>query len=272
MATVIRLQLARSEQHARAAPGVQPADDHARHDDDLLRRRADPVRLRELSGPAHARRARHGVSAPQRVRLLALPLRRPAALLQLRRRRRPLWRGLGARRRLVRLRAAHRTGLLPRQQHRLLDPRHRRSPAIGTTGTAINLLATAASHALPGHDARPHAALRVADARVRGDVARRPAAAHGGAGHAAARSLPRRALLRHAGRRLGGAVAALLLDLRPSRGLHPRPAARSAVASGDHPGVLAQADLRLPDHGRRVGRDRLHQHLACGPTTCSPSA
>ena len=71
-------------------------------------------------------RARPRLSAPQRVRLLALPVRRPAALLQLHRGRRAVRRRLGARRRLVRLRAADRAGLLARQQHRLLDPRHPR--------------------------------------------------------------------------------------------------------------------------------------------------
>ena len=53
------------------------------------------------------------------------------------------------------------------------------------------------------------------------------AAAHRGADHAAPRPLPRRALLRHPGRRLGGALAALLLDLRPPRGLRPDPARAS---------------------------------------------
>ena len=97
------------------------------------------------------------------------------------------------------------------------------------------------------------------------------AAAVGGAGHAALRPLPRRALLRHPGRRLGGAVAALLLDLRPPRGLHPDPA-RLRLRLRDHPGVLAQADLRLPGHGRRRPCRSASSASASGRTTCSPSA
>ena len=97
-----------------------------------------------------------------------------------------------------------------------------------------------------------------------------------------ARPLPRRPLLRHPGRRLGGAVAALLLDLRPPRGLHPD-AARLRLRLRDHPGLLAQGDLRLPDHGRGDGGDRLHQpgrvgaphvhrrHDAAAPTPSSSS-
>ena len=64
-----------------------------------------------------------------------------------------------------------------------------------------------------------------------------------------ARPLPRRALLRHAGRRLGRALAALLLDLRPPRGLRPDHS-RLRLRVRDHPGLLAQGDLRLSGHGR----------------------
>ena len=53
------------------------------------------------------------------------------------------------------------------------------------------------------------------------------------------------------------AVGAPVLDLRAPGGLHPDPAGlRHRVR--DHPGVLAQADLRLPVHGVLGHRDRLH--------------
>jgi cytochrome c oxidase subunit 1 len=54
-----------------------------------------------------------------------------------------------------------------------------------------------------------------------------------------------RALLRCAGRRIGCLVDALLLDLRPSRGLHPG-AARLRLRQRDHPRLLAQAIFGYP--------------------------
>ncbi len=63
-------------------------------------------------------------------------------------------------------------------------------------------------------------------------------------------------------------LAAPLLVLRPPRGLHPGPAVLRDHLRG-HPGLLAQADLRL--QGARV-RDRgasAPARWACGPTTCS---
>ena len=141
----------------------------------------------------------------------------------------------------------------------------------GTIGAAVNVVTTILCMRCPGmtlgrmplfvwlilvvgrHDAHRHAA---ADRR---------------ADHAAARPLSRRALLRHAGRRLGGAVAALLLDLRPPRGLHPD-AARLRLRVRDHPGLLAQGDVRLSRDGRRHRRHRVHRRRACGRITCSRSA
>ena len=66
------------------------------------------------------------------------------------------------------------------------------------------------------------------------------------------------ALLRHSSGRLCGPVAALLLDLRPSRGLHPGDS-RLRLRLRDHPGLLAQGDFRLQRDGRGVVRDRVHQ-------------
>ena len=66
--------------HARL---LQRGHDHARDDDGLPRRRAHPGRLRQLPRPADDRRPRHGLPAPERDVLLALPLRRdrPDALV-----------------------------------------------------------------------------------------------------------------------------------------------------------------------------------------------
>ena len=91
------------------------------------------------------------------------------------------------------------------------------------------------------------------------------------AGHAPYRSLSRRPLLRYPGRRLRHPLGSLLLDLRPPRGLCPRPA-RLRLRQRDHSRLLAQGHLRLRCHGRRVRRHRLHLASASGPITCSPSA
>ena len=75
-ALLIRLQLARPNSALPLARRLQPALHHARHDDDLPRRDADAGRLRQLPRAAHDRRARHGVPAPERDELLAVPVRR----------------------------------------------------------------------------------------------------------------------------------------------------------------------------------------------------
>ena len=125
-ASLMRLQLAWSGLQIVPPGDLQPALHHARHDHGVPGRHPDRVRLRQLPRAAHDRRARPRLSAAQRLRVLGLPLRRAAAPLQLHRRRRALRRGLGPRRRLVRLRAAHEPRLHAGQCHRLLEPRHPR--------------------------------------------------------------------------------------------------------------------------------------------------
>ena len=85
------------------------------------------------------------------------------------------------------------------------------------------------------------------------------------------RPLSRRALLRHPGGRLRGDVAALLLVLRPPRGLRPH-AAGLRLRVGDHPRLLAQGHLRLRHAGgggrvdRRGGAEHLGpSHVRGGP-------
>ena len=160
-----------SAQRLRVAAGVQPDVHDARHDDDLLLRHADPVRVRQLPGAADDRRARHGVPAPECLQLLAQRAQRVPAVFQLSRRQRLVWRGQCAGCRVVGVRAADRTSVFAGLERRLLDDcrpglrfrqhRHRRQPDRHDP-----------LHALPRHDPRPHAAAVLAvpdDVRTRVD-------------------------------------------------------------------------------------------------------
>ena len=82
-ATVMRVQLMRSAQRLRVAPGLQPHVHDAWHHDDLLRGDAHRVRVRQLPGATDDRRARHGVPATERVQFLDDRVRRTASVLQL---------------------------------------------------------------------------------------------------------------------------------------------------------------------------------------------
>src|SRR2546421_4747539 len=249
-------------QRLRLAAGVQPDVHDARHDDDLLRRHAARVRLRELSRPAHDRRAGHGVPAPERFQLLADRVQRAVPLFQLRRRLRPLRRGNGSRRGLVRLRTPDIEDVLAGAQHRLLDAR---APRLGIRQHRHRDQHHRHHrlHALPRNDARQDALARLAEpghGQPR-DPGGQPA--HRRADHAPRGPVPRWALLRHPGRRFRRPLDALLLGLRPSRGLRAR-AAGVRFRLRDHPGLLPQGDVRLPGDGRRDGRDRVHQHERVG--------
>ena len=72
-----------AERALRHAGHLQRALHDARHDDGLPRRRADPRRLRQLPRAADDRRARHGVPAAERALVLAVPVRRDRAVLEL---------------------------------------------------------------------------------------------------------------------------------------------------------------------------------------------
>src|SRR5215210_3232847 len=71
----------------RDARRLQPALHYPRHDDGLPFRRPDPRGLWELPRAAHDRRPRHGLPAPERALVLALPARRPDRHRKLRSRR-----------------------------------------------------------------------------------------------------------------------------------------------------------------------------------------
>ena len=169
--------------------------------------------------PADDRCARHGVSPAERVQLLDDRIRRLSSLFQLARRLRPLWSGKCSRRRLVRLRPLDFSDVLARTQYRLLDicPADFRCRQYRS---GDQIVATVLCLRCPGMTARENANVAMAvsrDGLSRGACRR---SAYGCANHAATRSLPGRALLRHAGRRLRCNVDALLLDLRPSGSLH----------------------------------------------------
>ena len=112
---------------------LQPALHDPRDDDDLPRRRADPRRLRQLPRPADDRRAGHGLPAPERALLLALPLRRrhPAALVL-----RPGRRGPGRLDELpAELRPRSRATARTSGSSRCTCSRSRRSPARSTSSS-----------------------------------------------------------------------------------------------------------------------------------------
>ena len=203
------------------------------------------VGLRELDDPAADRRARHGVRADEQLQLLAAAARRAAdrrVVLRAGRRHR---RGLDALRAADGadgpghgprdLRAAHHG----RQLDHGFDQHHHHG----------------AQHARAGHDADEDADVRLdlADHRLPAD--RRDAGARGRHHDDADRPPLRHELLQRGRRRRPGDVPARVLVLRASRGVHHDPAGvRHRLA--DHPGVRAQAAVRLCVDGLRDGLDR----------------
>ena len=107
-ALLMRLQLARPEQHLSQRRQLQPDLHDARHDDDVSLRRARDGRHGHLSGAADARDAQRRLPAAERLRLLDVSGRRASSL----RRRLHQHR---SRRRLVCLSAALRPAVFARQ-------------------------------------------------------------------------------------------------------------------------------------------------------------
>src|SRR5216683_3468549 len=119
---------------------------------------------------------------------------------------------------MVCLRALNFADILSRAQHRFLDTGPARF-GVRQHRHGDQYCRHDRLHALPGNDAGENAAVGMAQSGHggAGDTCRQPA--FRGADHVACRPLPRRAFLRHAGRRLRRNLDALLLDFRPSRSL-----------------------------------------------------
>src|SRR5271168_467488 len=98
-------------------------------------------------------------------------------------------------------------------------------------------------HALPGHEAQPHAPPGLAQPSDVRDGSDHDHAAVSGTDHVADRSIYGGPFLRRAGWWVGRAVDALLLDIRPSRSLR---ADYSLLRFhvGDHSGVFPETDFR----------------------------
>src|ERR1019366_677274 len=234
---------------------------------------ADAVRLCKLSCPVDDWRERHGVPAIECIQLLDLRVWRSASVLQLLRRKWTLRRRFRARRRLVRVRAPHRKGLLARSQHRLLDARgfpKRDRIHWNCTKRRNNYHL----YALQRHEDDPPAASGLA---LPCDVLHGFYccwSTYGRADHADSGPLCRLPLFRYPGRWLSRFVDALLLDLRPPGGLHFG-VASVRVRQRDRPRLLPQGRLWLSGDGCGLDRDRLHQsqcvgtsYVHCRPWPC----
>ena len=241
-------------QHAADAADLQRAVHDARLDDGLPVHRPVLGGPRELLRAAHDRRARHGVPEAERAVVLAAGRRRPRLLR--------LAVLLPARVRVDVLRAAERVpvpAVARRRRLDLPDPPHRHQLARGRDQP----LRDDREHARARHGLGPPAAVRLGDPDLL-DPADPGAARHRGRGHDAADRPPLRdALLRPGQRRVGAALAAPVLVLRPPRGLHHRPARIRRDLRGPA-GLLAQADLRLQGGRRRDRRDRVPGHARVG--------
>src|SRR5439155_3208407 len=115
------LAVGRAEQFSSTTGRFQSVIYNARHDNGVFCWHADHRWFDELSRAVDDRRARYGVSTPERVRLLDDALRRHAALFQL-----PVGSRVGGRRfrarcRLVCIFLVNWTRFIAQPQHRLLD-------------------------------------------------------------------------------------------------------------------------------------------------------
>ena len=250
-ALVVRTQLARPNAHVVSPEPLRRALHDARRDDDLPVRHPDDDRcLRQLPPAADDRRTRHGVPAPERAFVLALPR---LWLLHLR----GSLHGPRTECGLVRLRPARPAHLRPRVERRFLrarvDLQRDRIDRRGDQPRHDHLQAPRA-----GHVSQPHAALLLRDPRRRLRAPVRAARADDRPRLPRATAQARLPLLRHRLRRAAVALAASLLALRPPRGLHHHPA-RVRHRDLDHPDVCTAQDDRLP--ARRDGRAarRIHR-------------
>ncbi len=128
---------------------------------------------------------------------------------------------------------------------------------IGSTVSAINLTVTVLNMRAPGMTLMKMPVFTWMTFVDPGPAGLRPAGHHRGAAAPDLRPHVRRQLLQRTDGWRSVPVAAPLLDLRSPRGVHHDPAGVRHRERG-HPGLLPQADLRLPVHGRLRHRHRLH--------------
>ena len=248
-ALIIRIQLMYPHNRFCFAAGLQSHVHDAWHDHGFLRGHANPVWVCELSCAIDDRRSRHGVSAAECLQFLAFGAGWISSLLQPGGRKWALRRRQRAGRGMVGVRSADRAGVFPRPQLGLLDAvaagfriwKHRNRNQYHRDHFVP---------ALPGNEAQPHALAGMAQPGDVGNGSDHDHSAIRGADHVAGGSLSRRPFLRCAGGRLGRAVDALLLDLRPSGGVRPDHSLLR-VHVGNHPGVFPQTDFRISGDGRR---------------------
>ena len=191
-------------------------------------------------------------------------VRRPAGLFQLRHRRR-------AGHRLVRLRAADRAHVSPAAPATDFWALGLIVSGIGTIGAGGQFHRHDPRHARPGMTLRkmPFFVWTMLWTVV-ADPAGHPAADRG-AGHDPVRPPARRPLLRRAERRLGLPLAAPVLVLRPSGGLHPDPAGLRHDLGSDSRSSRARC-CSATSSWPRPRWPSPSSAWASGPITCSASA
>ena len=135
--------------------------------------------------------------------------------------------------------------------------------SVGSIVSAINVIATVVSLRCKGMTLMRMPLFVWLNVRGGSDDHSGAASVVGGTDHAAARSIPRLTLFRYPGGRLGGSMAALLLDLRPPRSVHLDDPGLG-LRLGDHPRIFAQTDLRLSHYGRGDSNDRVHRRECVG--------
>ncbi len=243
------------------AQQLQRIPDHARDHHDLLRDHADPGRmLRQFPDPADDRRARHGFPEAEYALVLGRRGSRGADPVVIFRDWRTGGRGLDLIRAVERGAELHRRRLGAEPLVHLAD-RARRVVADGRD----KLHHDHHQHAHQGHDVFPHAAGCLVAVHHRDPAAAGAAGAHHRAGAVAVRSDGGDALFHSHRRRRAAALAASVLVLRPSRGLHHDPA-RDGHHLGRHRDLFAQADFRVPRDGLCDDRDRVPVLDRVGPS------
>ena len=167
--------------------------------------------------------------------------------------------GDGAERRLVRLRAARARRRTTRAEHRLLRARADLQRDLASTLAAVNFIVTIFKLRAPGMSLNRMPlfcfALLARRVRARSSRCRRSRSTASSSCSTASSGFH---FFDVAARRRPAALAAPVLDLRPPRGLHHRPAG-VRDRDVDHPDVRAAPDGRLPARRDRRAARRVHR-------------